>query len=322
MKNMYVLTALIITVFLIFMPFAAIDINDKPKESPIGTSEEQTNNDKTDTFLVYFPEEDKIKTMTATDYIWSVVAAEMPVDYEIEALKAQAVAAYTFASYRRNSRLEGKTENKYDVAATHKTDQAFISTEDAKAKWGDKYEERYEKIMSAVKSQEGRVMKYDGKIILAAYYAISSGKTENCLDIWGSDREYLTSVDSAWDKKSPEYKAQTVLTSAQISEMLKDTCEFSDQDKIEINARTEAGSVLSVTVGITAIKGTELRTALELRSANFTVEYDKDEKSYIFTTLGYGHGIGMSQFGANEMAKEGKTCDEILKHYYKGIEIF
>ncbi len=314
MKNVYTLISVILIFCMLFLPVLCV----KPHDNTALPDEL----DEPDMFEVYFPDTKTTEMMEADDYIWSVVAAEMPAEYDIEALKAQAVAAYTFACYRRSLRERGISDKEYDVAADHTTDQAFITKAKAAENWGKNSEQYTAKIEDAVKSVSGQKMTYDGEVILASYYAISSGKTENCLDIWGSDRAYLVSVASEWDKESPKYEVKTEFTESQLQEKLKSVCEFkSSEDAFAINARSEGGSVMSVTVCGKTIKGTELRTLLGLRSANFEIEYDAENEKYAITTYGYGHGIGMSQFGASCLAKQGKTYDEILKHYYSGVAI-
>lgn len=315
MKNTYIIISAVLIVSMLFFPLLC---REPQSEGP--KKEEKAA--ESDTFLVYFPETEKIEQMPADEYIWSVVAAEMPAEYDKEALKAQAVAAYTFADYRRNLRLDGKVDRAYDVAADHTTDQAFVDKEKARSNWGEKYDEYSTKIASAVESVSGEKMTYGGETILAAYYSVSSGRTENCLDIWGSDKAYLVSVNSSFDKTSPKYKVETKFTESTLKEKLKEVCDFvASPDAFSINARSEGGSVMSVTVCGGTIKGTKLRTLLELRSANFEIEYNETDKTYIITTYGYGHGIGMSQYGANCLAKEGKSYKEILEYFYTDVEI-
>ncbi len=313
MKSIYVPLTILLIMSILFVPLIAFEGEKRPP-----SVDEQLN--EPDTFEVYFPDTDEIKTMPAKDYVWSVVAAEMPANYDTEALKAQAVAAYTFAKYRKAHR--DHATKSYDVAADHTTDQAYVSIDKAKENWGEEYDTKREKISEAVEAVLGQYMTYNDEIIMAAYFSCSSGKTEDCIDIWGGDKDYLVSVDSEWDKKSEKYLAKTEISADDIKEKLKDICDFVPAaDAFAINARTDAGSVLSVTICGKTIKGTELRSLLGLRSANFEIEYNEANKTYTFTTRGYGHGIGMSQVGAAAMAAEGYDYEEILKHYYTGVKI-
>ncbi len=258
----------------------------------------------------------KIITMSQSDYIFGVVAAEMPALYAPEALKAQAVAAYTFA-YTKS--LANKDKD-YDITTDFTIDQAYISREKAREKWGNSADMYEAKIDNAVKSVIGEIITYNDKPITAVYHAVSSGKTENAEDIWGSKVAYLQSVDSSWDKESDNYKSSVTFTISEVKEKLSIT-DFSGKNSEIIGKleNTEVGSVKTIKLFAKSFTGAQIREKLDLRSSNFTVKI-KDEKMF-FTVIGYGHGVGMSQNGANYMAQNGKTYKEILSHYYKGVEI-
>lgn len=309
--------ATFIAVVMLLMPLSVL--NDGQKV--IAAAKKETKIEKTslkaDTFRIYDPETEKITEMKATDYIFGVVAAEIPALYEEEALKAQAVAAYTYACYNRNL----NKDKDYDLSTDHNVSQSFIPKENLKEKWGSKTEEYTKKIMQAVKSVENYKITYNGEIILAVYHAISSGKTEDCINVWGKDYPYLKSVKSEWDKASQGYKTEITFTVDEIKEKLKGYINETAQPKDYFNdiKTTEAGTVTQLKLCENSLKGSDVRKALDLRSSNFTVTFNDDK--FIFTVLGYGHGVGMSQNGANAMAKEGKSFKEILKHYYKDCKI-
>ena len=267
-------------------------------------------------FRVFDKETEKIILMDTDEYIFGVVAAEMPALYHEEALKAQAVAAYTFA-YTRS--LANKNKD-YDITNDYTVDQSYISRENARKKWGSKAKEYEEKIDACVKATSGLIITYNGNPITAVYHAISSGKTESSKDIWGSNLKYLTSVSSDWDKNADSYSVTVSFTPEEIKEKIKGiTFSGKKENYFGKCTRTAAGSVKEITVCKKNISGSEIRKALNLRSTNFSVKY-KDGK-FEFTVIGYGHGVGMSQYGANALAKERKTCEEILKWYYTGVEI-
>lgn len=267
-------------------------------------------------FKVYDKATRKITTMSQADYIFGVVAAEMPALYGVEALKAQAVAAYTFA-YTKS--LANKDKD-YDITTDFTVDQAFISREDARKKWGSSADIYEVKIDNAVKSVIGEIITYNNKPITAVYHAISSGKTEKAEDIWGSKVAYLQSVDSSWDKESDNYKSSTSFAISEVKEKLA-IKNFTGKNSTIIGKceKTTVGSVKSIKLFGKSFSGAEIREKLDLRSSNFTVKI-KDNKM-VFTVTGYGHGVGMSQNGANCMAQNGKTYKEILTHYYKGVKI-
>lgn len=270
-----------------------------------------------DIFRIYNHETKKISEMKSEDYIFGVVAAEMPALYEDEALKAQAVAAYTYACYNRlnNSKKE------YDLSTDYTTSQSFITKEAAEEKWGSKAEEYKKKIESAIEETKGLKMKYNGEIILSVYHAISSGKTEDSASVWGKEYPYLKSVDSSFDSQSENYCTKTEFTPKELKEKLADKInnDISPKDYFGDLSLSKTGLVKEIYVCKNKYTGAEIRELLDLRSSHFTVDY-KEEK-FIFTVYGYGHGVGMSQYGANALAKKGKNFEEILTYYYTDCKV-
>lgn len=238
------------------------------------------------------------------EYVAGVVAAEMPAAFPEEALKAQAVAARTYQV--RQMQAAGSHAVLYDVG------QAYITLEEQKEKWGENYTFYAGKIRSAVRATAGEIMVYDGEPILAAFHAQSGGKTEDAENVWNEAVPYLKSVDSKEDKNAPDNKTTVRFSKEEISGKLGRAAE-----EISILSRTAAGYVDEVQLGDKIFTGREIREALGLRSANFTVE--KEGENYIFTVFGYGHGAGMSQYGASFLAEKGMDYHEILQHYYTGI---
>ena len=259
----------------------------------------------------------KITELSADEYICGVVAAEMPALYHEEALKAQAVAAYTFACKR-------KSENKdkdYDITADHTVDQSYISREELTTKWGDKADEYMGKIESAVNQTKNLLITYNGKPITAVYHAVSSGLTEDCKNVWGKEIAYLKPVVSEGDKLCANYISKASFTAEELKSKLKNTVELSGEPSNYLgkSKSTKSGTVTEITVCNKPISGFTLQKLLDLKSANFKVTFADDK--FTFTVYGYGHGVGMSQNGANYMAKQGCDFKEILSHYYKGCEI-
>ncbi len=279
----------------------------------------KNNSDVTDStsFRILNTENDKVTKIKTEDYIFSVVAAEMPALYEEEALKAQAVAAYTFA-------LSRKAENKdksYDITTDYTIDQSYITEADAKKKWGDNADKYTKKIKNAVKDVSGYVITHNGGIITSVYHSVSSGKTEDSENVWGISLPYLKAVNSDGDKLSEDYKAETEFTLEQLKEKLNEEFEIKDTEDgiFKDISRTPSGTVKNITVYGKEITGARLRNILELRSSSFEIE--EKEGKYTFITYGYGHGVGMSQNGANYMAKQGSDFKEILMHYYTDCKI-
>ena len=259
----------------------------------------------------------KVLELSAKDYIFGVVAAEMPALYEAEALKAQAVAAYTFACYRK----QGNTDSEYDLTADSETAQCFITREEAAARWGEKSDEYTKKIEDCIAEVEGELLTFDDKPIFAAYHAISSGSTNSCYDVWGKEISYLKSVVSDGDKLAEGYLSEAVFTAEEIAENLKSiTAASGDAQNYfsELNA-TDNGYVKTLKFCGKETTGSEISKLLGLRSGSFSVEFT--EAGFKFTVKGYGHGVGMSQTGADYMAKQGSSYEEILLHYYNGATL-
>ena len=200
-------------------------------------------------------------------------------------------------------------------------DQAFITPEKAKEKWGNDAEKFEKKLRDCVKAVIYKKVTYQGEPASTVYHAISSGKTEKAADIWGGDYPYLVSVDSSFDKLSANYLSEAKFTTDELKNKLKNFVTITEATGNGISdiKRTESGSVTSLTVWGKSISGIDFRKALELRSADFDVEYK--DGAYFFTVRGYGHGIGMSQNGANYLAQQGKSFEEILLHYYPGCVV-
>ena len=317
MKKMMLISA-IISAFMLLMPLAVLGQVEKSETEVIQTAVVVKEKEiSKDIFRVFDKASNKTSEMTADDYIFGVVAAEMPALYETEALKAQAVAAYTYACYKRE--LNKKTD--YDITTDFSTDQSFKTEEKAREDWGENAEEYVKKIKSQIKSVSGKCMYYENKPIFAAYHAVSSGKTYSAKDVWGKEIKYLKSVDSVGDKESKKYEVVLEFTESELQEKLSSLIDSKLKNTAVLGTlkAKKSGLVETVKVYGNDIHGSEIRSALALPSSNFEIE--KKDGKYIFNCLGYGHGVGMSQHGANYMAKQGYDYKQILSHYYSGITI-
>lgn len=270
---------------------------------------------------------DVIYTFNERDFVLYTVAAEMLPTYHTEALKAQAVATYTYYCYQRTRRRENpdpelKGADFSDVPSTF---PAIYSPEGLKERWGDQYDTYLQKVAGAVDAVLGKHMLYDGKDIFAAYHSTSSGTTESAETVWGKDYPYLQPVSSPGDKLSPEYQSDVSFSPEQFAEAMKskisDLTLEGDAAGWITGAPTlsDSGTVTAITIGGMELTGKQVREALGLRSACFTVEYK--DGSFVFAVHGYGHGVGMSQYGADYMARQGAGWEEILNHYYTGVTI-
>lgn len=272
---------------------------------------------------VYLTKESREVELDVEEYICGVVASEMPAEFEIEALKAQAIAART---YFMNKKIRKCNDAKgADICDTTHC-QVYIDKAKKNSEWGEGGEEYWNKINKAVAETKDKVITYNEKIIeYPQFFAISSGMTENCKDVFSGDEPYLVSVESKGEEVAPKYKSEIKQTAQEFINLINknySNCEL-DANKLESNIkileRSEAGGVKKIKVGKAEIKGTDFRKLLNLNSTNF--EYELVDGEIIFTCKGYGHGVGMSQWGANIMAKEGNGYEKIIKHYYKGTEI-
>lgn len=247
--------------------------------------------------------DERIDKVPLEDYIVGVVSAEMPASFSLEALKAQAVASRTFVM-SRNLKVDDTVSS-----------QVYYDKETRQENWGTDFEANEAKIRKAVKETAGEVLKYEGQYISALFFSSSNGKTENNEDYFvSSEVPYLKSVDSSWDLA---YDGTFRSKSFTFDEL--NTLFGTDHFSIEILSYKDSGRVDEVDVCGTIYSGRDIREKLSLASSDFDVV--EDENGYTFETVGHGHGVGMSQYGANGMAEDGYSYDEILKHYYQGVSI-
>ena len=249
-----------------------------------------------------------IVTLELEEYVIGVVASEMPASFNIEALKAQAILARTYA-------LKSKQNNR--TLTDNSSTQNYKDNNELKNMWGSNYSTYYNKVLNAVDSTKGMYLSYNGNYIEALYHSTSNGKTESSINVWGNDYPYLVSVDSTYDNTNPSFIKEQTISYETLSSKLK--MEVNNETEFNILNKTIGDRVASIEVNGKTYKGTDFRNLLGLRSADFEIE--KNDTGVIFKTKGYGHGVGMSQYGANGMAKNGYDYRSILLHYFKGVSI-
>lgn len=249
-----------------------------------------------------------IEQIELENYVTGVVAAEMPALFQTEALKAQAVVARTYALKRIS-----KNETLYD---TH-THQNYKDINQLKTYWGSNFENYYNKIKKAVMATKSEHITYNNKYIDALYHSTNNGKTENAAQVWGDSYPYLISVDSPWDKEAPTYLRETNKDLKIIASLLG--IDLNDNSNIEILNYTDGNSIDKIEIDGKEFSGKYIRETLGLRSTDFSIKIKDNE--VIFTTKGYGHGVGMSQYGANGMAKGGYNYKQIIAHYYPNTKL-
>lgn len=304
--------------------------NDSQASPTIVRSEKKPakNEDIIESIKIYDAYSDKVLEMPLDDYIKGVVAAEMPAAFDIEALKAQAIASRTYAISRNEKYSEGHPNHKGAPLCTEIHCQAYLSPEELKTIHGEEWEEKYwGKIEEAVDSTSGTLLYYKGEIIEPLYHSTSGGRTEDVVDVYATDVPYLKSVSSPYEEEAPKYKTVTTMTGDEfvkkINENYKNAAINLENfyEKIKLIEKSDTGRTKKIAVGNEIINGSEFRQLFNLNSTNFVITYDKDLNLIDITTHGYGHGVGMSQYGANGMAKKGSNYEEILEHYYTGVEL-
>ncbi len=262
-------------------------------------------------------------SMTMAEYLPGVLAGEMPLSFDPEALKAQAVAARTYALY-----CAGHTDSRHpgaDVCGDPACCQVWLSEEALRSAWGKTYEQQAAEYAEAVRATDGAFLEWQGEPILACFHASSPGRTENCAALWGTSLPYLVSVDTPEGEATvPDYVTSAELTDEAFRAAIEAACPEADltappETWREETVRDASGRVASLRVGGAVLTGPEVRRIFSLRSACFTVE--RRENGFLFTVTGSGHGVGMSQYGADVLAREGFAWEEILAHYYPGTTL-
>lgn len=283
-----------------------------PSEEPTSAQEE---------ILVCMATSGSVVGMTVQDYVIGVVAAEMPALYEAEALKAQAAASMNLARLA----LEKGTSDRLNgghISSSSAVDQAYLTVEQMQKKWGSDFETYYDRIAEAVQAVSGYEIVYEDELCQTCFHAVSAGRTEDSENVWLTATPYLTAVDSSFDSTADNFTVSVQLYADDFAQALKEYgFEPTQTARLWLGESkySESGTLLSLEVGNITVTGSQLREAFGLRSAAVTVTYEDGE--FILTTNGYGHGVGMSQYGAQQLALQGKTWQEIIQYYYTGAEI-
>lgn len=326
-KTIYLIICLMLLIFLIPLIFT----NRRVTETAQITNENKVDLENTvdydcskfSTIKLLHKDSNEVEEVKLDDYIACVVSAEMPVSYDIEALKAQAIVARTYTIYKITT---SKKHEQADICDKSTCCQAWISKENRLKKWKeDVANENWNKIIKAVNETAGKIITYNDKPINAFFHANSGGKTEVPFYVWGgSGYPYLQVVETAGEDAYSQYSSEATFTKEELEKKIKEKYEdfeinLEEENCIEIKERDKSDRVITVKIGNLNLSGVETRTLLGLRSANFTVDISEDKIN--FKVIGYGHGVGMSQTGADALAKQGKNCEEIIKHFYSSVEI-
>lgn len=305
MKKMLALTLIFIAVPSFFI---LIDLKEEKKYE---IKEEINENNNDITIKVKQTNKNKIIELNIEDYVKGVIAGEMPISFELEALKAQAVAARTYALRRINK------NNTYDVVDTV-INQVYKDDDTLKQSWGINYEKYMDKIITAVKETKGEYVDYNGTYADTLFFSTSVGNTENSEEIFGTKVSYLQSVSSEWDEEvSPVFEEKNVFT----RELFCKKLNLKDCSKIYVSIidETSTGRIKQVKINNKTFTGSDVAYYLGVKSNYFNIYIENN--NVVVLTKGYGHGVGMSQYGAEGMATNGYTYREILEHYYQGTTI-
>ena len=298
---------LFITIVIIFIPFMIVCFYkiDEKKEIKL--------NYVSNTIIrVKRISTENIEFLPLEEYIVGVLAGEMPIYFEKEAFKAQAVAARSYAL----KRIEYNKDNGYDVVDSI-INQVYLDNDYLKSAWGSDYTENINKLREVVNETSLEYLAYDGKVIDAMFFSTSNGYTETASMVFNVDLPYLQSVKSSWDEKtSSAFRSVTTIPIEDFYNKLN--LEYSDSLDVKILKRSSTNRIISLSINGIEFTGKTLYDKLRLKSTDFSLK--KDGNNIVVSTVGYGHGVGMSQYGANGMAKEGFDCYTILKYYYKDIE--
>ncbi len=274
--------------------------------------------EETDTVRVRLSGSGGILTLPLRDYVAGVTAAEMPVSFDRQALCAQALASLTYALYRQSHPPESQTDGA-PLTDDPSSCQAFWTVEEMRERWGDDFEENYEKILSAVDEVIGYEITYEEEPVAAAFHAVSPGKTESAENVWGAEVPYLVSVESEGDSVSPKFRSSLTVNAREFGAKLGLETDDPPEEWLGETEYSDAGTLLRAQIGGKTFTGQELRRIFGLQSAAFTIAFD--DGGFTFDVKGWGHGVGLSQYGADYLARHGMTWREIIAHYYPGTEI-
>ena len=284
-----------------------------------GLEPEKANSFTEESFRIYDLTSKEIYEIGAADYVRGAIAAEMGSDFEFEALVAQGRAAISCALYQKSAH----TDADYDFTADPQNRFMFVTEEQVREIYGEAFGEKWNKICLAAEEALSAVVTFDGAPAMTVYHAISAGKTQSAADIWGGTVPYLTEVESAWDENCEGFITKSVRSKEEVLESLNaygaKLSGAMPEQWFQGGEYTSGGYLKRIQIGSATFSGSKLRTLFGLRSSAFTAEYSDGE--FVFTVRGYGHGVGMSQVGANEMAKNGALAEEILEYYYPGTKL-
>ena len=303
---------ILITVVIVCIPFFVVIFFNKDIEK---LEEIEIKLDYVSNILIRVKRvsEDRLDNIKLEEYVVGVVAGEMPASFEIEALKAQAVASRSYALKKIND----NKNNSYDVVDTT-SNQVYLDDDELKNKWQDNYVSYINKIRQAVNETSMEYLEYNGKVANTMFFSTSNGYTEDSQVVFSEDIPYLRSVDSSWDESvSSTFKYEVTFLLSDFYEKLG--IDYNKKLSVVVLERSSSNRIIKLKINGVELTGREIYNKLKIRSTDFTIRQDGD--NVVIDTKGYGHGVGMSQYGALGMAKDGYNYKEILDHYYTGTKL-
>ena len=322
----YALLCAVLAICMLILPALALSTVAEHTSSAVSTAQISERNSDPSKIAIYLKDEGKKIELDMNEYLVGAVAAEMPAEYHDEALKAQAIASHTYALYRQSREQLSSTPtlSGADLSDDPELYQGYWDQETRKNRWGADFETNEQKIRSVVSEVQDLILTYDNEPIDAVFFSMSAGRTESAANVFGVDLPYLQSVTSDADTLSPVcsktvyYSDEEFLNRLQKIEMIEPVSKLTD-DCIGERIVRESGTVKSVTLCGNTVSGQQIREAFGLNSTAFTIE--QNDSGFAIRTMGNGHFVGMSQYGAEQMARDGATFRQILHHYYTGVTL-
>ncbi|MGG3842887.1 stage II sporulation protein D [Anoxybacillus kestanbolensis] len=319
LRQWMIATIALFTLILLIPALVVLAFGEKQEATlPAQPKQAQARDEPTVEVAVYRSKEKKVERLPLEQYVVGVVAAEMPAEFEMEALKAQALTARTYIVKQLMHKQTIELPEGANVTDTV-MHQVYYNEEQLKQLWGMSYEWKMKKIKEAVEATRGQILTYNNEPIEAAFFSTSNGYTENSEAYWQNAFPYLTSVESPWDTQSPKFYEQMTISVREFEQRLGVKLPKDGSSIGKVLARTPGKRVSLVDINGKQLTGREVREKLQLKSTDFT--WKRQGNNIVITTKGYGHGVGMSQYGANFLAKQGKTYKEIVTYYYQGVQI-
>lgn len=313
MKSHLIMTV-ILFILMIFFPLVTLTDNSTASEKNTTTeniTEKEPESSSVDTVTVLNQNTGKVSEMEVKDYVYSAVCAEMPASFHIEALKAQAVASYTYMKW-----LKENADNGEYISDSPSIHQALASEEELKKKWGSSYSVYSQKIREAVNDVLYEYLTYKGETAMTVFHGLSPGQTVSAERIWGTHIDYLQTVSAPGDSLSPDINTTVKLSKEDFLKPFNESDTNTVDEIIKSLKTDENGFITNAEYKSSTITSTDMRSAYKLKSPHFKAEFNSD--TITLTVYGKGHGVGMSQYSADYMARQGSTYTEILAHFYKG----